>query len=389
MRPDSSQPGSHSAPAYRAMTLFVMSGTGNTLRAAKWAEHRAVQSGIPTSLRLMDDASASLPDGRGQLVGLWMPTHGFTAPWLALKFAFRLPRCPGAHAYVVATRASTKLGPWATPGLSGSATWLIALILAWKGYAIRGLLSLDMPSNWLQVHPGFQPLNVAFVMAKAEPRVHWLIERLLSGKRAVPPLGFVYDFISGFAMLPISVLYLLYGRLFFGKLFFANHRCDGCGLCELSCPTGGVQILGKSTPRPYWNFHCESCNRCVAYCPRSAIEVGHVWAIALTVLSLIPFVPFVMVDAPLWTRWFELLGLWGGIVAVVVFWYVGLLALYPLFYWGLKIELINRVTTFMAITRFWRRHKAPKTRLADLVPGAQRASWKRVGLRRKRPALNP
>lgn len=395
MNPKPTVTGSNATPQgisrYDALTLYVMSGTGNSLRAARWAEQVAAALGMKTTLRMMDDPSPWPDSGTGtrQLVGLCMPTHGFSAPWLAIKFAARIPRANGAEAFCVATRASTKMGPWATPGMSGSASWLIGLMLMLKGYSIRGLLGLDMPSNWLQVHPGFGPANIAFVAHKAKPRVIWLMDRMLSGHLGIPPAGFLYDLVSGALMLPVSVLYLLYGRLFFGKLFFATNRCDGCGLCEMSCPTQGVKVVGPGTPRPYWNYHCESCNRCVAYCPRHAIEIGHHWAIGLTVLSLVPFVPFVMSDAPIWTRWFDLLGLWGGVAAVIAFWYVGLLALYPLFFLALKLRPVNWLATFTAVTRFWRRHKDPNTRLADLVPKQRREAWKQVGQRRRKANTGP
>lgn len=372
----------------RRAVIYVMSGTGNSHRAARWIADAAVAASVPCEIVPMDAAAPErdLPDAGppgSLLLGLAMPTHGFTAPWLAIKLAARLPRRPGAHAFVLATRASMKLGPFATPGLSGTATLLIALMLLWKGYSVRGLLSLDMPSNWLQIHPGLGPANVAFVLEKARPQAERLAHRLLEGRRSFPLLGLLYDLVSGLAMLPVSVAYLLFGRLFFAKMFFASDRCDGCGVCETSCPAGGVVVRGEAKPRPYWNYHCESCNRCVSYCPRKAIEVGHGWATFLTLLSLVPFVPFVVVGAPRWMRWFELFGYLWGSVAVLASWYVILLGFYPLFYLALKIPWFNGLNTYTAVTRLWRRHKDPGTRLLDLVPREKQSGWKEVGKRRK------
>ncbi|MBI2388479.1 MAG: hypothetical protein HYV09_02580 [Deltaproteobacteria bacterium] len=371
---------------YDCAELHVMSGTGNSLRAARWAEAGLSEAGVPTHVRLIDGAAPIVePDGgKRALVGIFMPTHGFTAPWLAIKFVARMPRRAGADALCVATRASMKLGPFATPGMSGTATLVVATILALKGYRIRGLLGLDMPSNWLQVHPGFAPQSVSFVLDKARPRVEWLVSRVLGGRVAIPFWGFLYDVVSGVPLLPISFLYLIYGRLFFGKMFFASDRCDGCGLCEIGCPVSGVKVIGKSRPRPYWNYHCESCNRCVAFCPRKAIEIGHGWATFLTVLGVVPLVPFFVATAPIWTRWLELLGSrWLFVVAYVAFSYVSLLALYPVYYLLLKLRPLNLVTTFTAVTRFWRRHKDPGTKISDLVPADRLARYKRAQKERR------
>lgn len=365
--------------------IYVMSGTGNSHRAARWVAETAGAASVPCEVVSMDAAAPEreLTQPGPLLVGLCMPTHGFTAPWLAIKFTYRMPRRRGDHAFVIATRASAKLGPWATPGLSGTATLLIALMLALKGYSIRGLLGLDMPSNWIQVHPAFRPETVSFVLGKARPAATQLARDLIAGRRHFPPIGLFYDVVSGLAMLPIAVAYLLFGRLFFGKIFFASDRCDGCGICETSCPVGGVKVLGQDKPRPYWNYHCESCNRCVSYCPRQAIEIGHGFATFLTLISFIPFVPFVMVGAPRWTRWFELFGPWLGSLCVLASWYVLLLGFYPLFYLALKVPWFNGVNTYTAITRLWRRHRDPGTRLLDLVPRDKQVAWKEIGKRRK------
>lgn len=42
------------------------------------------------------------------------------------------------------------------PGLSGLALILPALMLRLKGYRIKGLRPLDLPSNWISLHPGLR-----------------------------------------------------------------------------------------------------------------------------------------------------------------------------------------------------------------------------------------
>ena len=45
-------------------------------------------------------------------------------------------------------------------------------------------------------------------------------------------------------------------------------RCDGCGLCELTCPAKAiVMVKGKPSFKPI----CTGCLRCVNFCPREAI----------------------------------------------------------------------------------------------------------------------
>lgn len=124
---------------YKNTVIYFMSGTGNTLRAAKLAGGYAREIGTDVILCWVteSDPEAEIRDDEDTMVGVMMPTHGFIAPWLMIKFACRLPRRKSTHAFVVTTRAGLKFGRVFTPGISGSAVFLIALILFFKGYKVR------------------------------------------------------------------------------------------------------------------------------------------------------------------------------------------------------------------------------------------------------------
>ena len=149
-------------------------------------------------------------EGEAILLGLAMPTHGFTAPWSMLRFALRLPCRRGTHALAVATRAGLKIGSVYTPGIEGTGTAILALILALKGYRVRGAVGVDMPSNWLAVHPGLSPHAVAGIVGRAEEQVADLMEHILSGGRRFR--GWI-PLLIGLYLFQISLGYLLVGRL--------------------------------------------------------------------------------------------------------------------------------------------------------------------------------
>ena len=65
-----------------------------------------------------------------------------------------------------------------------------------------------------------------------------------------------------------------------------EHLCTGCGICEINCPNGSIEIISKSIITPegkkkriidqhiYHLGMCTLCNLCVKACPTGAIVMG-------------------------------------------------------------------------------------------------------------------
>ena len=262
---------------YRQVIFYVMSGTGNSRRVALWMQQAAMREGVSCCVRPFESATPAgdIAGEDSELVGLVFPAHGFTAPWAMLKFAWRLPR-RRSHACVVATRGGSMIGRLRLPGMEGTACYLIALLLALKGYRVRGTQAFDMPSNWTVLHWGMSEEHVAAILAQAQPKAEAFMARLLSGQRHFS--GYL-SLAIGLALSRISCMYLLIGRMLLAKLFFANTACNGCGVCARACPVHAIRMFGIRQPRPYWTFTCESCLRCMNYCPNKAVEGGQSWAV--------------------------------------------------------------------------------------------------------------
>lgn len=301
--------------------------------------------------------------GKTVLLGLVMPTHGFTAPWAMLSFALRLPRRSGTHAVVIATRAGSRVGSTYTPGFEGTATLLVALILALKGYRVRGTAGIDMPSNWIAVHPGLSPDTVAGIVTRAKKKTAHFMGTILSGRRSFTSWIVI---LFGLLVLPISLAYLLIGRFFLGKLFFASTRCNGCGLCAEGCPNGAIEMRGSGGGWPYWTFRCESCMRCMAYCPTQAVEASHLLGVGVYFLAgaipTVAFLGWLAVRVPVlaflnWTPGWVV----ESVNAIIT---IGLV--YPIFHLLLRIGWVNRFFTHATLTHYYRRYHEPETTLKDL-----------------------
>ena len=65
-----------------------------------------------------------------------------------------------------------------------------------------------------------------------------------------------------------------------------EHKCTGCGICEINCPNGSIEIISKSIVTPegkkkriidqhiYHLGMCTFCNLCIKACPTDAIVMG-------------------------------------------------------------------------------------------------------------------
>lgn len=350
---------------YGGCTIYFLSGTGNSYRVAAWMAEAARAGGVPTDLAPMSRDAPPPAAGPGHLLGLALPTHGFTAPWTAIRFVLRLPRRPGAHAFVGVTRAGTRVGSRFFPGMMGTAGHLLAAILALKGYEVRGVQAFDMPSSWQALHPGVSRATAEAIAARTRPRAERFTGAILAGGRAMA--GQV-ELALGLLLAPVSLAYLLMGRLFLAKTMFASEGCDGCGVCAAACPSSAIRMWGKERPRPYWTFACESCMRCIAYCPRGAIEANLPYAALAYYAVAAPAVAFALERSARKAPWLQHQGArqaapllrFGGKVAAVYLAYLVLTLL-------LRLPAFNRAFTAIAPTRYWRRYREPSTRLRHLT----------------------
>jgi ferredoxin len=356
---------------YRSVTICYLSGTGNSYRVSETIAEVVERGGVTTSVISVNEANpfAELEDSDNYLLGLVFPTHGFTAPWHMIKFAMRLPRRSSTHAFCVATRAGLRFGKVFIPGISASATLLVAMILALKGYRVRGVTAIDMPSNWYSLHPIQRAESITKIIERATRRTSGFISTMLRGNRYWLTWNIVYDAIFAVALAPISVAYLMYGRFFLAKLFFANSDCDGCGVCSVNCPINAIKMRGRNGRRPYWEYRCESCMRCASLCNKNAIEAGHSWGMLLWSISSFPmtiylysfFRTHVPITTGMDTEW---------LIEPIqyVYMFVSLFASYFLFYLIMKVRQINRVFTWTTLTHlpFWGRYREPGTKLKNL-----------------------
>lgn len=268
---------------YNKVLVYYFTGTGNARQAANWIADVANAKGItaePINIAELDRRHAP-PPPPGALVGFCSPTHGFNLPPIMLGFLFRFPRGKN-RVFLVNTRAGMKLGPIALPGLSGLAQLLPTLLLLLKGYRIVGMRPIDLPSNWISLHPGLTSNAVDFLFSRFKGISQRFAEQVITGRRVYRSL---WDLPQDILIAPVALGYYFVGRFVFAKSFYASGACDKCGACIKQCPVSAISMVDN---RPFWSYKCESCMRCMNNCPKRAIETAHGYIIGvLIVLSAV------------------------------------------------------------------------------------------------------
>lgn len=347
---------------YTSLVIHVFSGTGNSLRAVGWL---AELFGRDT-IHVVRIGKAGVPKPAptpGSITGIVFPTHGFTAPWAVLRHAIRLPRGKSGAAFVIATRAGSWPG-FLLPGLSGSAMFIVALILLCKGYRIKGLRGLDMPSNWMFLHWGISRKYAEKIIAQGKHDVEQFAQKIFGGRRHLFSFNNLFELVFGIALVPISAGYLLIGRFGLAKLFYANWKCNSCGQCAHDCPVGAIIMKGRSVKKPYWTFACESCMHCMGYCPEKAVEASHPVAIILYFICTFSLAGVlgtwlintnpgaVPLGRLLSNRWIQMLLNYAYLL-------ISFFLVYVLFYYLVRIRIVNRIFSYLTLTHYYRRYHEP------------------------------
>jgi ferredoxin len=342
--------------------IYYFSGTGNARRVAEWIAATAELHGLAAqviNIAAIDRRHIAQPPPDA-LIGFCSPTHGFNLPPIMLNFILRFPRGRN-RAFLVNTRAGMKVGRIALPGLSGLAQLMPPLILLFKGFRIIGTRPIDLPSNWISLHPGLTDRAIDFLFLRFKKIAVRFAERIITGRRDYRSL---WDLIQDCLIAPIAIGYYFVGRFVFAKSFYASSLCDNCGVCIKQCPITAIRLVDG---RPFWSFRCESCMHCMNNCPKRAIETAHGYVIGMIVFLSLVVQPYVYGALSLYGfTMFEAGARFGTVTrfalsAVITF--GAMVGSYRCIHYMRRWKPFRVIMRWTSLTslRFWRRYK-PLTR---------------------------
>jgi ferredoxin len=341
---------------YSSLIVYYFSGTGNARNVASWLCDAGTKENISScmiNIADVDRRKIEAPDP-GALLAFVSPVHGFNYPPIMVYFLYHFPKGTN-DVLLLNTRAGMKIGTFVTPGLSGATFYLASLMLVVKGYAINALYPVNLPSNWMSLHPSLNRRTTDFLHEKYKAKIEAFAARVLQGKKNYKGL---IEIVQDCVIAPLTIGYYLVGRFFFAKSFYASRECDDCGVCIKGCP---VHAIKEINGRPFWSFTCESCMKCMSTCPKRAVETAHGFIGGMLFL----FYGVILVLFYKYTS-----GAFGivhdsvaGFVAETLLLLGTLGILYRVLHWLLRIPVVERLIAYTSLTSysFWgSRYRAPK-----------------------------
>jgi Pyruvate/2-oxoacid:ferredoxin oxidoreductase delta subunit len=339
-----------------SLYIYYISGTGNARLSSQWIAEEAQKRGLKTVVQQIDRLENIIMPSPAEkpLIGFAYPTHGFNAAPIMLRFMAGFPRGYAKEIFLLNTRAGMKLSKVFMLGLTGLALVLPAFILWLKGYRCIGFRPVDLPSNWIPLHPGIKDKVIESIIARCEPIVRKFANKILSGRKVYRGL---YSLPIDLLVSPIAAGYYLGGRFFLAKTFIATSKCNNCGICIKECPTESIIYVRD---RPFWKLTCESCMRCLNSCPQRAIETAHGMATGIIILVtfvnarvIIWIIDSLRIQPDAW--WWKFLSQFIGIGVMIVL----ASTIYLIMHYAMGFRPVKFLMRFTSLTTlpFWRRYK--------------------------------
>jgi len=227
------------------MTVFVFSGTGNSLYAAK-----ALGGNIRSIPELLESDERVFSDDR---IGFVFPVYWLCIPepvriflessTFRSDYLFALVTCGGA-----ALTAKAEL----------------SAIAKRRGFKFSLIRALRMPDNYA---PAFDisKVNGKLDMDAVDRRVASAVSAVTDSRENTTD----YPVLSLF--LPAALRRAAReSDAFDRRIFSVDGACTGCGLCASVCPADNIRVEDR---KPQYLGHCWCCLACTGVCPNRAIHV--------------------------------------------------------------------------------------------------------------------
>ena len=235
-------------------TIFYFTGTGNCLVVARDLAKELGNANIANIAQVMDKEL----DLSADCIGIVYPVYAFGMPAIVKRFINKLKNFPNKYFFAITTGG----------GMAADTLGKNFRFFKSQGLKLSAGFFVKMPGNYTPMY-GARPLAEQEKMFKEEKQRIKEIAGIVSRKKEAKIergnilsnlffSGLIYHL--GAPSLPIL-----------DKHFWADYKCNSCGVCVKVCPVENVRLLNG---KPEWLHKCEQCLACLHWCPQEAIQFG-------------------------------------------------------------------------------------------------------------------
>lgn len=231
--------------------IYWFSGTGNSRHAAATLAKQTSDATLSMVTALEDGATTFTPKGNEPL-GIVTPVYFWGLPMLVHAFLKKLTiEGEQPFTYVVFTCGGSMCN---------------AVLQVKKYLRVDYCAELVMPDNYVVMYDIRHPDDVKRTLMAAQKTLGVIcndVKKREKKKLKTPGL---------LEMIQTKWMYPIYRNGRKTDRFFADDRCDGCGVCAANCPDKAIDMVGG---KPTWSKpQCELCLSCLHHCPRQALQYG-------------------------------------------------------------------------------------------------------------------
>ncbi len=244
------QPAVNSKPE---VTIFYYTGTGNSLWIARTLARELGNAEVLSLVGWMKNPYRI----DSKIIGLVFPVHIWGVPRRILNFLAGLKTMSPEYIFAIANNA----------GQVSNTLVQLQKAMSSEGLTLSGGWSVIMPSNYIPWGgPGpLEKQNQQF--AAARTKLKNISQEIKNRRINKVEKGPLWQRIIFTRLYNLSFPYVHE----MDKKFWADERCNKCGLCMKVCPSLNIFLdNGKLT----WKNQCEQCLACIQWCPQEALQYG-------------------------------------------------------------------------------------------------------------------
>ena len=238
--------------------IYYFTGTGNSYIVAKDIADRLNGDLLPVKGTENKERIILNAD----ITGIVFPAYYMHLPRIIERFVYKLDNLENKYLFAVVT----------VGGIAGDVFNRFQEALKTRGGKLSGAFVVRMPANYIDAADSLPVFLQKRMFRNWGKKVDKVVNYIKSKKN-----GTIERFNPVGTFLFAKYIEKEYNTGIFlpdiDKNFWADEKCNLCGICSKICPVNNI-IIEKKTIR--WKGNCEKCLACIQWCPETAIQFGNI-----------------------------------------------------------------------------------------------------------------